>query len=143
LLQKPSFLEKRLFFKSACVLKSNEEYAIVHIKMTHNNTSILVTNPDGNILFWATSRSCGFKSPKRGSYMASVAVGEEICDRIIEENLKFLKITFKARQKKRKLRNLLKLFKKTEKRRKFKILSLINLNTIPYNGCKKKKKRKT
>lgn len=121
---------------------TRKKFAIIRITITNNNTSILITRSNGNIVFWATSATCGYESSKKATYMANLAVGTHICELITESLLvKRVKIVFKGTHRRKKLKPLLKLFGKLAKKKKIKILALINLNTIPYNGCRKKKKR--
>jgi ribosomal protein S11 len=121
---------------------TRKKFAIIRITITNNNTSILITRSNGNIVFWATSATCGYESSKKATYMANLAVGTHICDLINESLLvKRVKIVFKGTHRRKKLKPLLKLFGKLARKKKIKILALINLNTIAYNGCRKKKKR--
>lgn len=48
--------------------------ACVTIQASYNNTIITVTEPNGNVVCWASSGSCGFKGTRKATpYAASVA----------------------------------------------------------------------
>lgn len=44
---------------------------IVHIKSTFNNTLVTVTDPEGNVLVWASGGSLGFKGSRKGTPFAA------------------------------------------------------------------------
>lgn len=46
----------------------------LYIKAGYNNTIVSVTEPNGNVIAWATSGSCGFKGTRKSTpYAAQVA----------------------------------------------------------------------
>lgn len=48
--------------------------ACLNICATYNNTIVTVTEPNGNVVCWASSGSCGFKGTRKATpYAASVA----------------------------------------------------------------------
>ncbi|MCK4739842.1 MAG: 30S ribosomal protein S11, partial [Deltaproteobacteria bacterium] len=44
---------------------------IAHIKSTFNNTIISVTDPEGNVIAWASAGSEGFKGSRKGTPFAA------------------------------------------------------------------------
>ena len=54
--------------------KRSIQEAHVYINATYNNTMVSVAEPNGNIMCWASSGSCGFKGTRKATpYAASVA----------------------------------------------------------------------
>ena len=48
--------------------------AVVNINATYNNTIVTITEPNGNVLCWASSGACGFKGTRKATpYASSVA----------------------------------------------------------------------
>ena len=48
--------------------------ANLYINATYNNTIVTITEPNGNVVCWASSGSCGFKGTRKATpYAASVA----------------------------------------------------------------------
>lgn len=45
--------------------KKNVPSGIAYIKSTFNNTIVTITDPEGNVISWATAGSSGFKGAKR------------------------------------------------------------------------------
>ena len=52
------------------------ERGMVHIHATYNNTKVLVTDPQGNTVMWASSGALGFAGAKKGTPFAAAKVGE-------------------------------------------------------------------
>lgn len=48
----------------------------LHIEATFNNTKALVSDKEGNTLFWTSAGSLGFKGAKKGTPFAASKVGE-------------------------------------------------------------------
>lgn len=48
----------------------------LHIEATFNNTKALVSDKEGNTLFWSSAGSLGFKGAKKGTPFAASKVGE-------------------------------------------------------------------
>jgi small subunit ribosomal protein S11 len=55
--------------------------AIAHIKATHNNTLVSITNPRGDALCWASAGSCGYKGARRASPVAGHCAGQRAGER--------------------------------------------------------------
>lgn len=117
-------------------------YSVVHVRLTYNNIFIVVTKANGEVLFWATSGVLGFKGSKKHSFIANLAVARHIYNQIKLAKLKNVKLVFKGHLNRRRLRTILKLFNFGFKKKKIRILSVINLTPISYNGCRKQKKRR-
>lgn len=48
--------------------------AYVHIQASYNNTIVTVTEPNGNVVCWASAGACGFKGTRKATpYAASIA----------------------------------------------------------------------
>lgn len=48
--------------------------AYVYIQASYNNTIVTVTEPNGNVVCWASAGSCGFKGTRKATpYAASIA----------------------------------------------------------------------
>jgi small subunit ribosomal protein S11 len=48
----------------------------LHIQATFNNTKALISDKNGNTLFWSSSGALGFKGAKKGTPFAASKVGE-------------------------------------------------------------------
>lgn len=54
---------------------------IVNVDATFNNTKVLFADKLGNVLFWSSSGSLGFKGAKKGTPFAASKVGDIIGDK--------------------------------------------------------------
>jgi len=102
----------------------------------------VVTKPNGEVLFWATSGTVGFKGSKKHSFIANLEAARYIYRQIEIAKIQNVKLVFKGHVNRRRLRTILKLFSFGFKKKKITILSVINMTPISYNGCRKQKKRK-
>ncbi len=51
--------------------KKHVPNGVVHIQATFNNTLVTVTDPDGNVVAWASAGSIGFKGSRKGTPFAA------------------------------------------------------------------------
>ncbi len=54
---------------------------ILNIEATFNNTKVVFADKQGNVLFWSSSGSLGFKGAKKGTPFAASKVGDVIGDK--------------------------------------------------------------
>lgn len=50
----------------------------LHVEATFNNTKVVLSDKDGNTLFWTSSGSLGFKGAKKGTPFAASKAGSVI-----------------------------------------------------------------
>ena len=55
--------------------RKNVNTGVVHIKSTFNNTIVSITDPQGNVIAWASSGAVGFKGSRKSTPFA--ASGED------------------------------------------------------------------
>jgi small subunit ribosomal protein S11 len=60
------------------VLKKKIISGILSVDATFNNTKVLFSDKLGNVLFWSSAGSLGFKGAKKGTPFAASKVGEVI-----------------------------------------------------------------
>ena len=49
---------------------------VLHIHSTFNNTIVTITDPQGNVLVWASAGSVGFKGSRKGTPFAAQVAAE-------------------------------------------------------------------
>jgi len=118
------------------------DYSIVSVNLTPNNVTIVVTGADGHILLWGTSGTRGFNGSSKHAYMAIQAVALSMYRRILGRKLKNIKLIYRGRRTKIRMRRVLSIFCQGERWKKYKILAVIDMSPLPHNGCKKPKKRR-
>lgn len=61
---------------------------MLSIESTFNNTKAVVTDTKGNVLFWSSSGSLGFKGAKKGTPFAASKVGEVLAEKAVTAGIK-------------------------------------------------------
>ena len=145
------FIYDLLSFEHTYCLDRREEkengkrfYYIIYATLTNNNINIIITNPDGTIKGWSTSGLKKFKGSRKRTVSALKAVARNILNRVHRWRkfaLKNVKIVFRGNPNRIRLNGVLQVFKSGGYRNWWKIISIIDMSTIPYNGCKISKKR--
>lgn len=72
------------------------DLAKVYINATYNNTFITVTDPQGNVLSWASAGSVGFSGPKKATPFAASKVVSIISEKIKPFEIKDIEIYVKG-----------------------------------------------
>jgi small subunit ribosomal protein S11 len=109
---------------------------VVHIQSTFNNTIVTVTDLNGNSISWASSGSAGFKGTRKGSPFAAQMAAEKATLKAIESGLKKVEILVKGQGSGRE--TAIRALQTTG----VKILSIKDITSIPYNGCRPPKRRR-
>ena len=73
--------------------KRHIDFAILHVESTYNNTVLTLSDPKGNVLFWSSSGSLGFKGAKKGTPFAAAKVGEVIGEKAQTLGIKEVQVT--------------------------------------------------
>ena len=61
--------------------RRNVSRAVVHIKATFNNTTVTITDPNGDALCWASSGTVGFKGSRKSTPFAAQRAAETVASR--------------------------------------------------------------
>jgi len=56
--------------------KKNVPHGAAHIKSTFNNTIVSITDPQGNVIAWASSGHVGFKGSRKSTPFAAQLAAE-------------------------------------------------------------------
>jgi small subunit ribosomal protein S11 len=110
--------------------------AVLAIEATFNNTKAVVTDPKGNILFWSSSGSLGFKGAKKGTPFAASKVGEILSEKATTAGIKEVNVIVKGVGSGRE--PLIRAFVSTG----IELLSIKDKTPVPHNGPKAKKPRR-
>ena len=69
---------------------------ILYVEATFNNTKVSLTDKKGNVLFWSSSGSLGFKGAKKGTPFAAAKVGDLIAEKAESIGLKEADVVVKG-----------------------------------------------
>jgi small subunit ribosomal protein S11 len=76
--------------------KKKLSHGIIAIESTYNNTKMVLSDGSGNVVFWTSSGSLGFKGAKKGTPFAASKVAEIICDQAMGMGVKEINVVVKG-----------------------------------------------
>lgn len=122
---------KKKLFKRRHVSKAR-----AYILCSYNNTSITVSDMNGDVLGWSTSGSLGFKGPKKSTPFAATLVAQKVVEKTARYGIKEIEIFIKGvgggrEASVRALGNA-----------GLAINSIKDITPVPHNGCRPKKPRR-
>jgi small subunit ribosomal protein S11 len=108
----------------------------VHINCTYNNTTMTLSDDNGNVLAWASAGNLGFKGAKKSTPFAASKVAEVIVQKAqkvgVVRIIAFVKGVGSGRESA--LRTL--------SNKGLDLTSIKDITPIPHNGCRPKKPRR-
>ena len=109
---------------------------IVFIEATFNNTKVLFTEQNGNVVMWSTSSALGFGGVKKSTPYAASKVADAIAEKAQAIGVKDIDIVVKGAGGGREsaLRSFVN--------RGFTVHSIKDKTTVPHNGPRRKKPRR-
>ena len=77
-------------------VKRNVPKAIAHVKASFNNTIVTITDPNGDVLTWASSGTIGFKGSRKSTPFAAQRAAERCADEAIKMGVKEIDVRVKG-----------------------------------------------
>jgi small subunit ribosomal protein S11 len=108
----------------------------VYISSSYNNTIITLTDSKGNVLYWTSAGSIGFKGTKKATPFAASKVAEAMGQAIKKLGIEKLAIFVKGIGSGREsaIRSLAA--------RGLEVISITDITPVPHNGCRPPKVRR-
>ena len=110
---------------------------VVHVESTFNNTRVVITDPQGNVLSWSTGGKLGYKgSRKSTAYVAQVIAGDAAKKAMLAYGLKEVEVEIKGPGAGREsaVRGI--------SLAGLEITVLRDVTPLPHNGCRPPKRRR-
>ncbi len=109
----------------------------ISITATLNNTHVVVSSPEGEVLTWATGWSSGFKGAREATPYAAQITSENAVSKAkslhsIERAHVYVKGIWAGREQA--IRGILE--------NDVELLAIYDVTPVPHNGCRKRKVRK-
>ncbi|HZP26417.1 MAG TPA: 30S ribosomal protein S11 [Dehalococcoidia bacterium] len=106
------------------------------IASTFNNTIITLTDPNGNVLSWASAGTVGFKGSRKSTPYAAGVAAETAARRSMEHGLRQIEVLIKGPGSGREaaIRSL--------QAAGLQVTSIRDVTPIPHNGCRPPKRRR-
>ena len=107
-----------------------------YIQATFNNTIVTLSDPDGNVIAWASSGSAGFKGSRKGTPYAAQLAAKSAAQKAMEHGLRQVEVFIKGPGSGREaaIRSL--------QSSGLYITSIRDVTPIPHNGCRPPKRRR-
>lgn len=109
---------------------------VVHIKSTFNNTIICSTDPQGQVVAWASAGTVGFKGAKKGTPFAAQQAADTVARRSMDQGMRQCEVLVKGPGAGREtaIRAL--------QAAGLEITLIKDVTPIPHNGCRPPKRRR-
>ncbi|MCP3982626.1 MAG: 30S ribosomal protein S11 [bacterium] len=116
--------------------KKNIPHGVAHVKATFNNTVITISDPNGNVVSWASAGGQGFKGSRKGTPFAAQTAAQNAATAAREHGLRTLDVKVKGPGSGREssIRAL--------QAAGMEIKSIKDVTPIPHNGCRPPKRRR-
>jgi len=107
-----------------------------YIQATFNNTIVTLTDPEGNVIAWASSGSAGFKGSRKGTPYAAQLAAHSAARKAMELGLRQVEVYIKGPGSGREaaIRSL--------QSSGLHVTSIRDVTAIPHNGCRPSKRRR-
>jgi len=109
----------------------------VYVSTSFNNTIVTVTDPQGNVLRWATAGSMGFKGTRKSTPFAARVATEKVAgEAVSSDGMREVDVFVKGAGPGREasLRAIAAAG--------LRVRSIVDSTPIPHNGCRPPKKRR-
>jgi small subunit ribosomal protein S11 len=116
--------------------RTNIPYGVAHIKSSFNNTIISISDPEGNVLSWASAGNVGFKGSRKSTPFAAQLAAEQAAKRAMEHGVRKVDVLVRGPGSGREtaIRSLAAAG--------IEVLGIKDVTPIPHNGCRPKKRRR-
>jgi small subunit ribosomal protein S11 len=116
--------------------KKNVAHGHAHIKSTFNNTIVSITDPNGNVISWASSGHVGFKGSRKSTPFAAQMAAENAARKAAEHGMRKIDVFVKGPGSGREtaIRSLGAVG--------LEVGTIQDVTPQPHNGCRPKKRRR-
>src|SRR6187455_1376576 len=116
--------------------KKNVPHGAAHIKSTFNNTIVSITDPQGNVIAWASSGAVGFKGSRKSTPFAAQLAAERAGRAAMEHGLRRAEVQVKGPGSGRD--TAVRSIQNTG----IEVTSIKDVTPMPHNGCRQPKRRR-
>ena len=112
--------------------RKNVPYGVAHIK----STIVAISDPEGNVLAWASAGNVGFKGSRKSTPFAAQLAAEACARRAMEQGVRKVDVLVKGPGSGREtaIRSL--------QSSGIEVSGIKDVTPIPHNGCRPKKRRR-
>src|ERR1700756_2518589 len=117
-------------------VRRNVTRAIAHIKATFNNTTVTITDINGDVLCWATAGTSGFKGSRKSTPFAAQRAAETCAEKAAKFGVKDIEVRVKGPGSGRE--SAITALQGAG----LTIKAIEDVTPLPHNGCRPPKKRR-
>jgi small subunit ribosomal protein S11 len=116
--------------------KKNIPRGRAYIQATFNNTLVTITDPNGNVVTWASAGTVGFKGSRKSTPYAAQITAETAARKAMEHGMRQVDVYVKGPGSGREaaIRSL--------QAAGLNVTSITDVTPIPHNGCRPPKRRR-
>ena len=116
--------------------RKNVPVGIAHIHASFNNTLVTITDPQGNVLSWASAGAVNFKGSRKGTPFAAQVAAENASRKAQEHGLRKIDVRVSGPGSGREtaIRSL--------QASGLEVSSISDRTPVPHNGCRPPKRRR-
>ena len=117
-------------------VRKNVPFGIAHIKTSFNNTIVTITDPQGNVISWASAGHVGFKGSRKSTPFAAQMAAESCARKAQEHGMKKVDVFVKGPGSGREtaIRSL--------QAAGLEVGAISDVTPVPHNGCRPPKRRR-
>lgn len=108
---------------------------VAHVKATFNNTIVVITNPKGQVISWASAGKAGFKGSRKSSAYAANMAAQDAARTAASCGVKEVSVRLCGAGAGREsaVKGL---------QTSLDITEIVDTTPVPHNGCKPRKRRR-
>ena len=116
--------------------RKNIPFGQAHIQSTFNNTIISLTDPNGNVVVWASAGTAGYKGSRKSTPYAAQLAAQNAVKEAMDNGMREVDVFIKGPGPGREaaIRSI--------QAAGLKVRSITDVTPIPHNGCRPPKKRR-
>ena len=116
--------------------RKNVATGVIHIKSSFNNTIVSITDPQGNVIAWASSGVAGYKGSRKSTPFAAQLAAEKAARAAQEHGLRRAEVQAKGPGSGRDaaVRSI--------QHTGIEVTSITDVTPVPHNGCRPPKRRR-
>jgi len=107
-----------------------------HIKASFNNTIVSLTDPQGNVLAWASAGSSGWKGSRKSTPYAAQVTAENAARKAMDQGLRSIEVFVRGPGAGREA--AIRALEATG----LEVTAITDVTPIPHNGCRAPKRRR-
>ena len=107
-----------------------------HIKASFNNTIVSLTDPQGNVLAWASAGASGWKGSRKSTPYAAQVTAENAARKAMDQGLRTIEVFVRGPGAGREA--AIRALEATG----LEVTAITDVTPIPHNGCRAPKRRR-